>query len=159
MSTNAEVTFAIQNDHPSIMIRVTAQEEGNSKPDLRGMLSQIQEAITEFQANKPQPKLLSNAEVVVQDAPHPAPATHSPQAKPFSSNKEKGFSQKETQKQNDNPEKDSPGSITKKQIGMIRYNLKERNIPEKVFCTSHDIARIENLSLNEARALIMNEDF
>lgn len=159
MSTKAEVTYAIVNDRPSIMIRLSAQEEGETKPDLCGMLSQIQEAITEFQANKPQPKLLSNAEVVVQDVPHPAPATHSPQAKPFSSNKEKGFSQKGAQKQNDNPEKDSPGSITKKQIGMIRYNLKERNIPEKVFCTSHDIARIENLSLNEARALIMNEDF
>ena len=159
MSTEAEVTYAIVNDRPSIMIRLSAQEEVETKPDLCGMLSQIQEAITEFQANKPQPKLLSNAEVVVQDAPHPAPATHSPQAKPFSSNKEKGFSQKGAQKQNDNPEKDSPGSITKKQIGMIRYNLKERNIPEKVFCTSHDIARIENLSLNEARALIMNEDF
>ena len=159
MSTKADVIYAIENDRPSITIRLSAQEEGENKPDLCGMLSQIQEAITEFQANKPQPKLLSNAEVVVQDAPHPAPAIHSPQAKPFSSNKEKGFSQKETQKQNDNPEKDSPGSITKKQIGMIRYNLKERNIPEKVFCTSHDIARIENLSLNEARALIMNEDF
>ena len=159
MSTKAEVTYAIVNDRPSIMIRLSAQEEGETKPDLCGMLSQIQEAITEFQANKPQPKLLSNAEVVVQDVPHPAPATHSPQAKPFSSNKGKGFSQKGAQKQNDNPEKDSPGSITKKQIGMIRYNLKERNIPEKVFCTSHDIARIENLSLNEARALIMNEDF
>ena len=159
MSTKADVIYAIENDRPSIMIRLSAQEEGETKPDLCGMLSQIQEAITEFQANKPQPKLLSNAEVVVQDAPHPAPATHSPQAKPFSSNKEKGFSQKGAQKQNDNPEKDSPGSITKKQIGMIRYNLKERNIPEKVFCTSHDIARIENLSLNEARALIMNEDF
>ena len=159
MSTKADVIYAIENDRPSITIRLSAQEEGETKPDLCGMLSQIQEAITEFQANKPQPKLLSNAEVVVQDAPHPAPATHSPQAKPFSSNNGKGVSQKDAQRQNDNPEKDSPGSITKKQIGMIRYNLKERNIPEKVFCTSHDIARIENLSLNEARALIMNEDF
>ena len=159
MSTKADVIYAIENDRPSITIRLSAQEEGETKPDLCGMLSQIQEAITEFQANKPQPKLLSNAEVVVQDAPHPAPATHSPQAKPFSSNNGKGFSQKETQKQNDNPEKDSPGSITKKQIGMIRYNLKERNIPEKVFCASHDIARIEDLSLNHARALIMNKDF
>ena len=159
MSNTAEVIYAIENDRPSITIRLSAQEEGETKPDLCGMLSQIQEAITEFQANKPQPKLLSNAEVVVQDVPHPAPATPKPQALPFSSNKGKGFSQKETQKQNDNPEKDSPGSITKKQIGMIRYNLKERNIPEKVFCTSHDIARIENLSLNEARAFIMNEDF
>jgi len=159
MSTKAEVTYAIVNDRPSIMIRLSAQEEGETKPDLCGMLSQIQEAITEFQANKPQPKLLSNAEVVVQDVPHPAPATHSPQAMPFSSNKGKGFSQKGAQKQNDNPEKDSPGSVTPKQIGLIRVNLKQRKIPENAFCTAHDVARIEDLSLNQARALIMNEDF
>ena len=79
--------------------------------------------------------------------------------KPSNNNKGKEFSQKNAQQQNDNPEKDSPGSITKKQIGMIRYNLKERSIPEKAFCSSHDIAHIENLSLNEARAIIMNEDF
>ena len=45
MSNSAEITYAIQNDRPSIMIRVSAQEEGKSKPDLREMLSQIQEAI------------------------------------------------------------------------------------------------------------------
>ena len=61
MSNTAEITYAIQNDRPSITIRVSAQEEGDSKPDLCDMLSQIQEAITKFQA-KPQPKLLSNTE-------------------------------------------------------------------------------------------------
>ena len=159
MSTNAEITYAIQNDRPSITIRLSAQEEGKSKPDLCDMLSQIQEAITEYQANKPQAKLLSNTDVVVQDVPHPTPAAHSTQAKPFSSNKGKGFSQKGAQQQNDNPEKDFPGSVTQKQIGKIRVNLKIRNIPEKEFCTSHDIARVEDLSLNQARSIIQCEDY
>jgi len=159
MSTNAEITYAIQNDRPSITIRLSAQEEGKNKPDLCGMLSQIQKAITEYQANKPQAKLLSNTDVVVQDVPHPTPAAHSTQAKPFSSNKGKGFSQKGVQQQNDNPEKDFPGSVTQKQVGMIRVNLKIRNIPEKEFCTSHDIARVEDLSLNQARSIIQCEDY
>ena len=159
MSTNAEITYAIQNDRPSITIRLSAQEEGKSKPDLCDMLSQIQEAITEYQANKPQAKLLSNTDVVVQDVPHPTPAAHSTQAKPFSSNKGKGFSQKGVQQQNDNLEKDFPGSVTQKQVGMIRVNLKIRNIPEKEFCTSHDIARVEDLSLNQARSIIQCEDY
>ena len=159
MSTNAEITYAIQNDRPSITIRLSAQEEGKNKPDLCGMLSQIQKAITEYQVNKPQAKLLSNTDVVVQDVPHPTPAAHSTQAKPFSSNKGKGFSQKGVQQQNDNPEKDFPGSVTQKQVGMIRVNLKIRNIPEKEFCTSHDIARVEDLSLNQARSIIQCEDY
>ena len=159
MSTNAEITYAIQNDRPSITIRLSAQEEGKNKPDLRDMLSQIQEAITEYQANKPQAKLLSNTDVIVQDVPHPTPAAHSTQTKPFSSNKGKGFSQKGAQQQNDNPEKDFPGSVTQKQIGKIRVNLKIRNIPEKEFCTSHDIARVEELSLNQARSIIQCEDY
>ena len=158
MTTTAEITCAIQNDHQSITFRVAAQGEGNATPDLCGMLCQIQTAITEFQKNPPT-KLLSNAEVVVQDIPHPMPVPQSPQAKSFSNNKGNGFSQKNAQQQKDNPEKEYPGSITEKQVGKIRYSLKERNIPEKVFCASHDIARIEDLSLNHARALIMNKDF
>lgn len=158
MSTTAEISYAIQNDHPSFMIRVSAQKEGDSYPDLRDMLTQIQEAITDFQ-KKPPARLLSNSEVVVQDVSHPAPALQSPQEKSFSNNKGKEFSQKNAQQQNDNPEKDSPGSVTSRQIGLIRVKLKQQNIPEKVFCSSHDIAHIENLSLNEARAIIMNEDF
>ena len=61
MSTSAEITCTIQNDHQSIMFRVSAQGEGNSTPNLRGMLCQIQTAITEFQ-KKPPTKLLSNTE-------------------------------------------------------------------------------------------------
>ena len=158
MSNSAEITYAIQNDRPSITIRVSAQEEGDSKPDLCDMLSQIQEAITEYQA-KPQVKLLPNAEVAVQDVPHPTPAAPSSQTKPFSSNKGKGFPQKGAQQQNDNPEKGLPGSVTQKQIGLIRFNLKNLSIPEKEFCTSHDIARIEDLSLNQARSIIQYKDY
>ena len=158
MSTTAEISYAIQNDHPSFMIRVSAQGEGNSTPDLRGMLFQIQEAITDFQKT-PQAKLLPSADVVVQDVPQFTSTAHTAQAKPFPANKGKEFSQKGTQQQKDNPEKDSPRSVTQKQIGLIRLNLKQRNIPEKVFCSSHDVARIEDLSLNQARSLIMNEDY
>ena len=50
MSKSAEITFAIQNGNPSITIRVSAQENGETKLILRDMLSEIQEAITEFQA-------------------------------------------------------------------------------------------------------------
>ena len=158
MTTTAEITCTIQNDHQSIMFRVSAQGEGNTTPNLRGMLSEIQGAITDFQ-KKPPARLLSNSEVVVLDVPHPAPALQSPQEKSFSNNKGKEFSQKNAQHQNDNPEKDSPGSVTSRQIGLIRVKLKQQNIPEKVFCSSHDIARIENLSLNEARSIIMNNNF
>lgn len=156
MSNSAEITYAIQNDRPSIMIRVSAQEEGKSKPDLREMLSQIQEAIADFQ-KKPQANLLPSSAVVVQDVPCSLPPPV--QTKSFPTNKENGFSQKGTEQQKDNPEKDYPGSVTKRQIGLIRINLKKRNIPEKFFCSSHDVARIEELSLNQARSLIMNEDY
>ena len=157
MATTAEVTYTIQNERPSITIHLSAQGEENATPDLCGMLCQIQTAITEFQ-KKPPTKLLSNAEVVVQDAPHPAPAPQSPQAKTFFNNKGKGFYQKSVQ-QNDNPGKDSPGSITEKQIGMIRVNLKFRNIPEKDFCSTHGVACINDLSLNHAHSIIKNEDY
>ena len=158
MTTTAEITCTIHNDHQSITFRVSAKGEGNSTPNLCGMLSEVQDAITEFQ-EKPQAKLLSNAEVVVKDVPPPTPATQSQQAKSSSINNGKGFSQKSAQQQKDNPEKDSPGTVTKRQIGMIHVNLKRRNIPEKDFCTAHGVARIEDLSLNQARTLIMDEDY
>lgn len=158
MTSTAEITCTIHNDHQSITFRVSAQGEGNSTPDLCGMITQIQTAITEFQ-EKPQAKLLSNTEDVVQDVSQPTPATQSPQAKSSSINNGKGFSQKRVQQQKDNPEKDSPGTVTKRQIGLIHVNLKRRNIPEKDFCTAHGVARIEDLSLNQARTLIMDEDY
>ena len=158
MSTSAEITCTIQNDSPSITFRVSAQGEGNSTPDLCGMLCQIQKAVTEFQKT-PQAKFLSNSEAVVQDAPHPAPAMQSPQIKSFSSNKGKGFSQKGVQPQSEKPDTSLPGTISQKQIGKIRVNLKFRNIPEKVFCTSHGIARIEDLSGKYAWEIIDQEDY
>ena len=36
MSTKADVIYAIENDRPSITIRLSAQEEGETKPDLCG---------------------------------------------------------------------------------------------------------------------------
>ena len=99
MSTSAEITYAIQNDRQSLTFHISAQGEGNSIPDLRNMLSQVQEAVMEFQ-NKPQPKLLSNTEVVVQDAPLPTPATPKPQMLPLADNQGKNFSQKNSSKGN-----------------------------------------------------------
>ena len=82
MSTTAEISYAIQNDRPSFMIRVSAQKEGDSFPDFRDMLTQIQEAITDFQKT-PQAKLLPSADVVVQDVPQFTSTAHTAQAKPF----------------------------------------------------------------------------
>ena len=144
MSTNAEITYAIQNDRPSITIRYSAQEEGNSKPDLCDMLSQIQEAITKFQA-KPSPKLLSNMEVVVQDVPHPTQATPKPQALSLADNNVKNFPQKFIQKPNANLSSSGKKKISESQIATIRQNLRERSIPECVFCNKHGIKRVEEL--------------
>ena len=144
MSTNAEITYAIQNDRPSITIRYSAQEEGNSKPDLCDILSQIQEAITKFQA-KPHSKLLSNTEVVVHDVPHPAPATHKPQALPLADNNVKNSPQKISQKPNTNLSSSGKKKISESQIATIRQNLRERSIPECVFCNKHGIKRVEEL--------------
>ena len=157
MSNSAEITYAIQNDRPSIMIRVSAQEEGKSKPDLREMLSQIQEAIADFQKN-PQANLLPSSDVVVQDVPCSSPPPPV-QTMSFPTNKEKEFSQKGAEEQKDKSEKDSPGTVTGRQFGKIRYELKKRNIPEKEFCSIHGVACIRDLSLNQARFIINQEDY
>ena len=144
MSTSAEITYSIQNDRPSITFRVSAQGEGNSAPDLRGMLSQIQEAVTEFQ-KKPPTKLLSNTEVVVQDAPRPAPAASKPQMLPLEDNKDKSFSQNIPSKANTGAPTSKKSKITAPQIATIRQNLVERNIPECVFCNTYGVKRVEEL--------------
>ena len=144
MSTSAEITYSIQNDRPSITFRVSAQGEGNSAPDLRGMLSQIQEAVTEFQ-KKPPAKLLSNTEVVVQDAPLPTPATPKPQMLPLADNQGKNFSQKNSSKGNTGTPTSKKSKITAPQIATIRQNLVERNIPECVFCNKYGVKRVEDL--------------
>ena len=144
MSTSAEITYSIQNDRPSITFRVSAQGEGNSAPDLRGMLSQIQEAVTEFQ-KKPPTKLLSKTEVVVQDAPHPASATPKPQMLPVADNKAKSLSQNFSSKTNTGAPTSKKSKITAPQIATIRQNLVERNIPECVFCNNYGVKRVEDL--------------
>jgi len=158
MSTSAEITCTIQKDCPSITFRVSAQGEGNSTPDLCGMLGQIQKAVTEFQKT-PQAKLLSTSEVDVQDVPGSTPVTQSLQAKPFSSSKDNNPLQKNASQQSEKPDTTLPGTISKKQIGKIRVNLKIRNIPEKVFCSSHGVARIEDLPGKYAWEIIDQEDY
>ena len=141
MATTAEIFYSNQNDHPFIMIHLSAQGEGNSTPDLCGMISQIREAVTEFQ-EKPQAKLLSNTEVVVQDVPlSSSPA----QPKPLPDNKDKSFSQKISSKTNTGAPTASKSKITEPQIATIRQNLAERNIPECAFCNTHGVKRLEDL--------------
>ena len=141
MSNSAEITYAIQNDRPSIMIRVSAQEEGKSKPDLREMLSQIQEAIADFQKS-PQAKLLPSEEVVVQDIPHSSPPAL---PAPLPDNKGKSFSQKFSSKANTGAPTSGKSKITEPQIATIRQNLMERNIPECVFCNTYGVKSVEDL--------------
>ena len=155
MSTSAEITCTIQKDCPSITFRISAQGEGNSAPDLLGMLSQIQEAVTEFQKT-PQAKLLSNAEVVVQDAPRPMQSTNKKQ---FSGNKAKSLQQKSASPQNEEIDHDLPGSIPSGQIGKIHVDLRSRNIPVKDFCFKQGIARIEDLAFNRAWTIINHEEY
>ena len=155
MSTNAEITCTIQNDCPSITFRVSAQGEGNSTPDLCGMLCQIQKAVTEFQKT-PQAKFLSNAEVVVQNAPRP---TQSSNKKLFSGNKAKSLQQKSVSPQNEEIDHDLPGSISSGQIGKIHVDLRARNIPVKDFCFKQGIARIEDLAFNRAWTIINHEEY
>ena len=141
MVTNAEISCTIQNDRQTLTFRVSAQGEGNSTPDLRGMLSQIQEAIADFQKS-PQAKLLPSAEVVVQDIPHSSPPAL---PKPLPDNKGKSFSQKFSSKANTGAPTSGKSKISEPQIATIRQNLMERNIPECAFCSTHGIKRLEDL--------------
>ena len=150
MSTNAEVTFAIQNDRPSLMIRVTAQEEGNSMPDLRGMLSQIQEAITEFQA-RPQTRQLSSSDVKVQDVSRASPPARE---EPLPDRRRKTSYQNNASSGNEVFDKSSPGSISKSQTGKIYVELKKRKIAKQVFCAKHGVACVEDLPWNTAWNII-----
>ena len=134
MSTNAEITYAIQNDRPSITIRLSAQEEGKNKPDLRDMLSQIQEAITEYQANKPQAKLLANDEVDVQNVPVLNRKTSTSKARAF-----------------------QPGpveKITEKQLYCIKESLGKRNLDETAFCQAYGVNHLEDLPKSVATDIV-----
>ena len=141
MTTTAEISCTIQNDRQSLTFRVSAQGEGNSTPDLRGMLSQIQEAVTAYQKT-PQAKLLSNTEVVVQDIPHSSPPAL---PAPLPDNKGKSFSQKFSSKANTGAPTSGKSKITEPQIATIRQNLMERNIPECVFCNTYGVKSVEDL--------------
>ena len=134
MSTNAEITYAIQNDRPSITIRLSAQEEGKNKPDLRDMLSLIQEAITEYQANKPQAKLLANDEVDVQNVPVLNRKTSTSKARAF-----------------------QPGpveKITEKQLYCIKESLGKRNLDETAFCQAYGVNHLEDLPKSVATDIV-----
>lgn len=148
MPKKAEITYSIQNDHPSITIHLS--EEGDLTPDLRGMLSQIQEAITEFQA-KPQTRQLSSSDVKVQDISRSSPSARE---EPSPDNRRKSSYQNNASSGNEVFDKSSPGSITKRQIGMIYFELKNRNIPEQVFCAKNGVARVEDLPWNTAWDII-----
>ena len=134
MSTNAEITYAIQNDRPSIMIRVSVQEEGNSTPDLCGMLSQIREAITKSQA-EPQANLLPSTEVVVQEASTPSPPVQ----------------------QNLYPENSKSGStkmISSKQMNLLLKRLRENDTSVEALCQANGVSRIQDLTMAKAREII-----
>ena len=144
MPKKAEITYAIQNDRPSITIHLS--EEGDSAPDLCGMLSQIQEAITEFQV-RPQTKQLSSSDVDVQNVSRASPPARE---EPLPDNRRKSSYQNNASSGNEVFDKSSPGSITKRQTGMIYFELKKRNIPEQVFCAKNGVARVEDLPWNTA---------
>ena len=148
MPKKTEIMYCIQNDRPSITIHLS--EEGNSTPDLRGMLSQIQEAITEFQA-RPQTRQLSISDVKVQDVSRASPPARE---EPLPDRRRKTSHQNNASSGNEVFDKSSPGSITKRQTGMIYFELKNRNIPEQVFCAQKGVARIEDLSWNKAWEII-----
>ena len=142
MPQSAEITYAIQNDRPSITIHLS--EEGNSTPDLCGMLSQIQEAITEFQV-RPQTKQLSCSDVDVQDVSRASPTAPKTQALPSPDNNGKNYPQKYSPRPNANSPSSGRKMISESQIATIRQNLQERNISEYTFCNAHGVKRIEDL--------------
>ena len=161
MSSTAEITVAIQNDRPSLMIRVTAQEEGNSMPDIRGMLFQIQEAITEYQAMPPA-KLLSSSEVAVHDVPCALPPA---EEAPLTRTETTFVQQKNTLKPETNTassgkyHQNGKKKITPGQILTIRQNLQERRIPESTFCRNNNVERLEDMPKGVAWKIIHDHQY
>ena len=153
MPKKAEIMYCIQNDRPSITIHLS--EEGDLTPDLRGMLSQIQEAITEFQA-KPQTRQLSSSDVKVQDVSRASPPARE---EPLPDNRRKSSYQNNASSGNEAFDKSSPGTISKSQAGKIHHELEERNIPEQDFCTKHGVARVEDLPWKKAWIIIKKEQY
>ena len=153
MPKKAEIMYSIQNDRPSITIHLS--EEGDLMPDLCGMLSQIQEAITEFQV-RPQTKPLSSSDVKVQDVSRTSPPARE---EPLPDNRRKSSYQNNASSGNEVFDKSSPGTISKRQAGMIHHELKVRNFPEQVFCAKHGVARVEDLPWNKAWEIIQKEKY
>ena len=160
MTKNAEITVAIQNGNPSITIRVSAQENGETKLILRDMLSEIQEAITEFQA-KPQAKLLPSATTEVHDAPCILPpAEEGPLSRneaPFAPHG--NASKPKTNTSSGRGHQNGSKKITPGQISTIRQNLQERRIPESTFCRMNHVERIEDLSKGVAWNIIHDHQY
>ena len=152
MPKKAEIMYSIQNDRPSITIHLS--EEGDLMPDLCGMLSQIQEAITEFQV-RPQTRQLSSSDVKVQDVSRASP----PAREEPSSDSRRQYSYQNASSGNEVFDKSSPGTISKRQAGMIHHELKVRNFPEQVFCAKHGVARVEDLPWNKAWEIIQKEKY
>ena len=160
MTKNAEIIVAIQNDRPSITIRVSAQEDGETKLVLRDMLSEIQEAITEFQA-KPQAKLLQSTAAEV----HDATCIQSPAEDALPRN-EAIFSQlRNASKPKTNPassgraHQNGSKKITPGQITTLRQNLQERRIPESTFCRMNHVERLEDMSKGVAWNIIHDHQY
>ncbi len=153
MPKKAELMYSIQNDRPSFTIHLS--EEGNSTPDICGMLSQIQEAITEFQV-KPQTKQLSSSDVKVQDVSSAAPPARE---EPSSNSRWNTSQQNNAPSQKPKKDTSSPGTISKKQAGLIHVNLKAREISEKDFCAKHGVDCVENLSGKMAWIIIKKEQY
>lgn len=161
MTKNAEITVAIQNDIPSITIRVSAQENGDSKLVLRDMLSEIQEAITEFQA-KPQARLLPNSAAEVQDAPCILPSAeeeHLPRSEAASVSRRNASKPKMNTTSSGRGHQNGSKKITPGQISTIRQNLQERRIPESAFCRANHVEHIEDLSKGVAWNIIHDHDY
>ena len=144
-NTAAEIAFAIQNDRPSIMIRVMAQEEGKTMPDLRGMLSQIQEAITEYQA-MPQVRLLLSSEGMVHDLSDTAMDSSN------GSSRFRGAQNSSTKSRSSQSCKEA--KITSGQLRLLKKTLRGLNRTDADFCQQYHLDRIENLPKEDARWII-----
>ena len=161
MTKNAEITVAIQNGNPSITIHISAQEDGETKLILRDMLSEIQEAITEFQT-KSQAKLLPSAATEI----HDAPCIQSPAEEESLPENEATFApQRNTSKPQASPASSGRGhqtgnrKITPAQITTIRQNLQERRIPESTFCRVNHVERLEDMSKGVAWNIIHDHQY
>ena len=132
MPKKAEIMYCIQNDRPSITIHLS--EEGDLTPDLRGMLSQIQEAITDFQKS-PQARLLPSTEVAVQDVPKTLPSA---QPKVFT----------------DSSKSDPTKMISPKQMSLLTRKLRENGTTVEALCQANGVNRIQDLTMARAREII-----